>query len=130
MKLHRSRASYVRGADPLPWIFTIAHRTFLDEARRRKRSRGQIMQGATLPEVSASTEVSAEDNEPYSPELISAVLDALHRLPENQRDALLLTKIQGMRVADAAALLGTTPGALKVRMHRAYVALRGVFEPG
>lgn len=33
LKVHKSRNAYVRGADPLPWIYAIAHRTFLDEIR-------------------------------------------------------------------------------------------------
>ena len=37
LKVHRARAAYVRGADPVPWIYSIAHRTFLDEARRSRR---------------------------------------------------------------------------------------------
>ena len=32
LKLHNARGSYVRGADPMKWLFTIAHRTFLDES--------------------------------------------------------------------------------------------------
>src|SRR6188768_258638 len=38
LKVHRARAAYVKGADPLPWIYAIGHRTFLDEARRQKRA--------------------------------------------------------------------------------------------
>src|ERR1700744_3960624 len=38
LKVHRARAAYVRGADPLPWIYAIAHRTFLDELRKGKRT--------------------------------------------------------------------------------------------
>ena len=38
MKVHEARGGYVRGANPIPWIYTIAHRTCLDEMRKRKRS--------------------------------------------------------------------------------------------
>jgi len=34
LKLHQARASYVAGADPLPWLYAIAHRTCLDALRR------------------------------------------------------------------------------------------------
>ena len=33
LKFHRARASYVAGADPLPWLYAIAHRTCLDALR-------------------------------------------------------------------------------------------------
>ncbi|MCU1276778.1 MAG: polymerase, sigma-24 subunit, subfamily, partial [bacterium] len=51
-------------------------------------------------------------------------LAALEQLPAAQRQALLLTKVEGLSQAEAAARAGTTPGAIKLRAHRAYVALR------
>src|SRR5687767_896142 len=44
LKVHRARAGYVRGADPLPWIYSIAHRTFLDEARKHQRAVVRVAQ--------------------------------------------------------------------------------------
>ena len=38
LRLHRARASYVSGADPLPWLYAIAHRTCLDKLRRAPRA--------------------------------------------------------------------------------------------
>ncbi len=35
-----------------------------------------------------------------------------------------LLKVEGLSVADAALIAGVTPGALKVRAHRGYEALR------
>ena len=53
LKVHRARAAYVRGADPVPWIYAIAHRTFLDEVRRKKRAAAPTDDG-TLPEAEAA----------------------------------------------------------------------------
>ena len=53
-----------------------------------------------------------------------AALAALAELPEAQRQAVMLTKLEGRSVAEAAAIAGTTPGAMKVRAHRGYEALR------
>jgi RNA polymerase sigma-70 factor (ECF subfamily) len=128
LKVHGARSAYVRGADPVPWIFAIARRTFLDEARRRKRARVNV--GRTddgVPEVPAGMDGSplADARPPAAdPELVSAALDALSRLPPAQREALILTKMSGKSIAEAAAITGTTAGAMKLRAHRAYVALR------
>ena len=48
LKVHEARSAYVRGANPIPWIYTIAHRTCLDEIRRRKRSRVRLTNDGTL----------------------------------------------------------------------------------
>src|SRR3954464_3724712 len=52
LKVHRARAAYIRGADPVPWIYAIAHRTFLDEVRRGKRAAGPTA-GGELPDQAA-----------------------------------------------------------------------------
>jgi RNA polymerase sigma-70 factor (ECF subfamily) len=127
MKIHRSRAAYVRGADPLPWIYSIAHRTFLDEARRVKRAVVRVGDGDELPEQQADLrgETAERRDEPRAdPELVRAALDALAGLPEQQREAVVLTKLDGKSVAEAAEIAGTSVGAMKVRAHRGYEALR------
>jgi RNA polymerase sigma-70 factor (ECF subfamily) len=129
MKLHRARAAYVRDADPLPWIYSIAHRTFLDEARRVKRAVVRVGEGDERPEQHADLRGEAEDrrDEPRAdPELVRAALDALAELPTQQREAVVLTKLDGKSVAEAAEIAGTSVGAMKVRAHRGYEALRRV----
>jgi RNA polymerase sigma-70 factor (ECF subfamily) len=130
LKLHEARGAYVRGADPLPWLYTIAHRTFLDEARRRKRARVRLADDGPAPvEPRANISGAHEGSEPSDgtgTQLAKATLAALSRLPENQREALVLTKLHGRSHAEAAAITGATPAAIKLRAHRAYVTLRRV----
>lgn len=133
LKVHRARGAYVRGADPLPWIYAIAHRTFLDEARRHQRAVVRVGDAEELPEVAAAiTGESAErrDDAGGDPELVRAALAALAELPAPQREAVVLTKLDGRSVAEAAAIAGTTVGAMKVRAHRGYEALRRFLAPG
>jgi RNA polymerase sigma-70 factor (ECF subfamily) len=60
----------------------------------------------------------------YSECTIAAALHALDRLPEAHRTALILTKLEGNTIEEAAELLGTTPSAIKLRAHRGYRRLR------
>lgn len=126
MKLHQSRSTYVRGANPVPWIYAIAHRTCIDELRRRKRARVRVSLDGDLPrelpvDITGSAEPPSEGADAPS---IARGLAALATLPEPLRQAVLLTKIQGHTCAQAALIAGTTVGAIKVRAHRGYVALR------
>ncbi|HET9988366.1 MAG TPA: RNA polymerase sigma factor [Kofleriaceae bacterium] len=126
LKIHRARGAYVVGADPLPWFYSIAHRTFLDEARKTARAVVRTS-GDDLPEVAAGLTGESADriDEPRAdPELARAALDALSDLPTQQREAVVLTKLEGKSVAEAAAIAGTSVGAMKVRAHRGYEALR------
>jgi RNA polymerase sigma-70 factor (ECF subfamily) len=127
MKVHRARAAYVRGADPLPWIYSIAHRTFIDETRKHRRAVVRVGEVEELPEVPAGLTGESEDRRDEvrgDPELLSAALEALAKLPAQQREAVVLTKLDGKSVAEAAEIAGTTVGAMKVRAHRGYEALR------
>lgn len=127
LKLHKARAAYVRGADPLPWLYAIAHRTFIDDARKHKRARVHLAAAADgVPEVAADLTGApvADAVAGPDPELARATLAALERLPANQREAVVLTKLEGKSIAEAAEITGSTPGAIKLRAHRGYVALR------
>jgi RNA polymerase sigma-70 factor (ECF subfamily) len=53
---------------------------------------------------------------------------ALDRLPETYREAIVLTKITGLSVAEAATVLGATETAVKLRVHRGYNQLRKELE--
>ena len=59
---------------------------------------------------------------------MNAALDALASLPEMQREAVVLTKLDGKSVAEAAEIAGTSVGAMKVRAHRGYEALRKLLK--
>lgn len=122
LKVHRARSAYVRGADPVPWIFAIAHRTFLDDARSKKRARVKVTDDGAPPDVAAEPAPSDDGQS----ELTAATLAALQTLPPAQREAVVLTKLSGKSIVEAAEIAGTTPGAMKVRVHRGYEALRKV----
>jgi RNA polymerase sigma-70 factor (ECF subfamily) len=58
--------------------------------------------------------------------LVRTLID---RLPETYRTALLLRDIEDLDNEEAADLLGITPNAMKIRVHRARQALRALLEP-
>src|SRR5262249_8933921 len=96
-----------------------------DSARKDKRAIVQSA-GDDVPEVAAGITGESADrrDEPADPELTAAALAALSELPEQQREAVVLTKLEGKSVAEAAEIAGATAGARKVRAHRGYEAPR------
>jgi RNA polymerase sigma-70 factor (ECF subfamily) len=107
----------------LPWAFAIARRLYIDECRRRKTdalwSARDVVeddrQGCALP-----------DDEVASREAVRQVVAELERMPGNQRVAFELLKVDGLSHQEAAQVLGTTVGAVKLRAFRAYSAIRSV----
>jgi RNA polymerase sigma-70 factor (ECF subfamily) len=125
LQIHRARGRFIRGAEVMPWAFAIARRLFIDSIRRRKHE--VLVSGDE--EVGASQQVSpgaAADDLVQAQQLAVRFQAALARLPEKQRSAFELVKQEGLSVAEAAQVLGTTVSAVKLRAHRAYVALRVV----
>jgi RNA polymerase sigma-70 factor, ECF subfamily len=56
------------------------------------------------------------------------VRECIDRLPEKFRTVIVLRDIEELDTQEAADLLGTTPNALKIRLHRARQALRTLIE--
>ena len=57
---------------------------------------------------------------------VQALRHALDQLPEAQRQAILLVRLQDKSLAEAAVELGTNVGALKVSVHRALKRLKSL----
>ena len=58
------------------------------------------------------------------------VREAIGRLPDKYRTVILLRDIEELSTEEAARALGTTPTAVKVRLHRARQALRELLVRG
>lgn len=117
LSLHRARHTY-RAERPFePWFWAIARNALIDAQRsRRVRSVREV----PLEDALDSAEAPPPRSMAISPELQRA----LESIPAAQRQAVELVQIEGLSVSEAAARAGTTPGALKVRAHRGYRALR------
>ena len=119
MKVHRARAQYRPELKLMPWLFAVAARVRLDELRRRLR----LPEDAD-EEVVARADERAPREPPQSTELKEAVRAALDALPESQRTVIHLHRYEGMTFAEISRVLGTTPGAVKLRAFRGYETLR------
>jgi RNA polymerase sigma-70 factor (ECF subfamily) len=57
------------------------------------------------------------------------VRESIDRLPDTYRTVILLRDIEELSTDEAAEALGISPGAVKVRLHRARQALRTLLDP-
>jgi RNA polymerase sigma-70 factor (ECF subfamily) len=62
-------------------------------------------------------------------ETAQAVRRAIDQLPESYRTVLLLRDIEGLDTEETAKMLGVTANAVKIRLHRARMALRALIAP-
>lgn len=121
------------------WLYRIVLNTALGRLRRR------------APDTVSLTENSKErrESEPLSLDVVEALIDwesepggqalskelrevveeAITKLPETLRAAVVLRDIEGLSTSEAASVLGVSEAALKVRLHRARLALREALAP-
>jgi RNA polymerase sigma-70 factor (ECF subfamily) len=121
LSLHAARATYDPARPFLPWLKAIVRNRIADGARRYTRRVANEVACDPLPETSAGE----EENIPTAGYRDGQALKrALADLPPGQRRAIELTKLQEMSLREAAAVSGTSVGALKVAVHRGIGALR------
>jgi RNA polymerase sigma-70 factor, ECF subfamily len=102
------------------WLLTIARHRAVDAARRRsRRVMGAWPLGALDP--AAEEDVAAEA---MSRMELAAGLALVRSLPRPQAEVVALRVIAGLSVAETAAVVGKTEGAVRVLAHRALRQLK------
>lgn len=106
-----------RGTDLRAWLFTILHNQHVNDVRRAVR------EGVSVPVEDAAPMLTAPAAQGASLDLRD--LDrAMARLPEEQRQVLLLVGLEGMRYEEVAAVLQLPVGTVRSRLSRGREALR------
>jgi RNA polymerase sigma-70 factor (ECF subfamily) len=132
LQMHRERGSFIAGARVMPWAFTIARRLMIDSARRRRVEKRLFSDAPADDEQMtyepAAAAMATADDLLHVRRLERRVQQRLDALPEAQRFAYKLLQEEGLSLKGAAQVLGTSVTAVKLRAHRAYVALRAVLR--
>ncbi|MCA8964744.1 MAG: sigma-70 family RNA polymerase sigma factor [Planctomycetes bacterium] len=109
----------------LPWLFGILNLQCKKLGERRARRRE-----APLPHP----ELLLDDGSPVAAnerrELVGKLREHIDRMPQEQRQVLLLQLEHGLSPAEVAEVLGVPPGTVRMRLHRAVKALRGSMPAG
>ena len=115
------------------WLQRITVNVCATFLRRRgdARARGQVA-GATAFAAPDSPDVlvSGDDTEARVADRDRArrVADAIAALPDDARAVVVLRDVQGLSTREAAAVLGISESAAKVRLHRAHARLRELMD--
>jgi RNA polymerase sigma-70 factor (ECF subfamily) len=114
----RRAASYRGDAAVTTWLHRIVVNACLDRLRRDRPT-------SELPEY----ELADRHDDVASLETRLDVREALDRLPEGQRLALVLVDMHGLSIAEAAAVLEVAEGTVKSRCSRGRDALAAMLAP-
>ena len=124
IKIWRSLDSFRFDCAFETWVYRISANCCLDFLRKSGRRptvslEPMAEQGFDPPDPTPGTEeqvVRADEH--------ARLREAIASLPEDQRDALILTQLEGKSYEETARLLSTTEGTVKSRVNRARSKLR------
>ena len=109
---------YRRGTDLRAWLFTVMHNVFVNQLRAARP-------GAPLDEQMPELAQPARDTERLE---LRDLDHAIHRLPPEQREVLLLVVLEEMSYEQAAGALGIPIGTVMSRLARAREKLRSMLS--
>jgi RNA polymerase sigma-70 factor (ECF subfamily) len=102
------------------WLFRIAHNLLIDHYRRRSQ--------AGFVDIEDMPHLPAQDADPHQVAVAhlesKALLEALHRLTEEQAQVITLRFLEGYSIQEVAFLMEKSEGAIKALQYRAVNNLR------
>ena len=113
LAIHLHRGTWEASLPVSAWMIAIARHKLIDLWRRRGRRGGEL---ASLDELEDHEAPSADDREEHAARRDLGVL--LRSIPPAQREAIVLTKIEGLTVAEVSVRTGASVAAVKVQVHR------------
>ncbi len=111
LAVHLQRGTCDRALPVSAWVLAIARHKLIDLWRRRGRRDALHDPWDDVDETQLAT---SDDEAPARRDLAQL----MQSLPEAQRVAITLTKIEGLSVAEASTRTGVSVSAIKVQVHR------------
>ena len=130
LRIWRNLGSYRGDCALESWVYRIAANCCMDWLRKKKRYRSVSVepmreQGFDPPDSSPGTEeqvIAADEHQ--------RLREAIRLLPEDQREALIMTQLEKIPYEEAARTLGVSEGTVKSRVNRAKARLKEMLSDG
>ena len=117
-KVMRYRTSY-KGGQFVSWIFKIARNVFSDHYQKSKKtSNTEDFELVAYKNVESKIEKNDD---------IAHLHNALKTLNKEERELIVLNRFQGVKYDKIADIVGSTEGAVKVKVHRIIKKLKTVY---
>lgn len=118
------------------WVYRIAANCCIDYLRKKKRDRSESIEPLREQGFDPADPKESTEDQVIRAEEKQRLRECIVRLPEDQREALVLTQLQGVPYETAAVQLGVSEGTVKSRVNRAKAKLKewlsenGELSPG
>lgn len=129
VKIHRKLTSFRATAQPKTWIYRITINHCLDVLKSRKRiKRFAFITQLFYPNSNQIVHDASNFNHPgvqlEEKEALANLFKVIEQLPEQQKTALILMKIEGLSLKEAAEVMQKTPKSVESLLGRAKKKLK------
>lgn len=127
LRMIRSAGNYQPNGQFQSWLFRIAGNLARSRLRRRKIIKWLSFDNSRPDPPSNAPDAQLEMEQE---ELRTEVRAAIAKLPDRQREALLLKQYQDLKYQEIADIMGLSVASVQMLLHRAMVTLRKDFSLG
>jgi len=118
------RGLWQAGTNLRAWLFAVMHGVFVNGTRRRRPAE-------SLEMIDGTTRERADDSASAETAIaVGELREALQRLPDEQRQVVLLVGLEQFTYAEAAGVLDVPIGTVMSRLARGRERLRQLLEEG
>ncbi len=128
IRIWRNLANY-RGECALEsWVYRIAANCCMDWLRKKKRDRSVSMEPMVEQGFDPADDSPGTEEQVVAKDERQRLREAIALLPEDQREALILTQLEKVPYEEAARALGVSDGTVKSRVKRAKARLKEILS--
>ena len=118
------------------WVYRVAANCCMDWLRKKQRDRSESIDSLKEQGFDPADEKAGTEEQVVAADEHRQLRECIARLPEDQREALVMTQLEGVPYETAAERLGISEGTVKSRVNRAkaklkeWLAENGELSPG
>jgi RNA polymerase sigma-70 factor (ECF subfamily) len=126
LKAYRAWDTFRQGTNARGWLLTILRNTFINDYRRRRRAPVTVDIDVAEQYALVHQEAGRDPEGEFFHELVDdRILSAIDALPEEFREVVVLSDVEGLGYAQIAETVGVPVGTVKSRLFRARKHLQG-----
>ena len=128
IRIWRNLANY-RGECALEsWVYRIAANCCMDWLRKKKRDQSVSMETMVEQGFDPADDAPGTEAQVVAKDERQRLREAIALLPDDQREALILTQLEKVSYEEAAQALGVSEGTVKSRVNRAKARLKEILS--
>ena len=110
------------------WVYRIAANCCMDWLRKKKRDKSVSMEPLREQGFDPADETPGTEEQVVAKDEKQRLREAIRQLPDDQREALILTQLEKVSYEEAARSLGVSEGTVKSRVNRAKARLKEILS--